>query len=496
MNIIQDKRETVIRENNSAQEKLTNILETHDKTITELIINESLHGELDLSIFENMGFTKIKHLDLGEGEITGIVNYPESLQVLKCANNLLIEIENLPHDILDIDFQYNYLTHVDFKGLHKLYKINISHNKIETIENLPTNLEELYCENNNLKNLNLLENNKIRVLHISHNSSVIIENVPKSLVDLKMEENPFSEVTYQEMHSEEREERHDDKKNFIEAVNDFLKLKNIYENILYYKRKDVYESKKTMKGKNTARKLAQKVKSQCINCNRPVGTIFSIKKGTYTAICGDTNVQTKCALNIKLDSGDFSSLDNLLYLFHEEMEELKEKIISRKLDTLFNYVDEIKAVSLFKKELEDYNFTSGMYKQLYERNIELHNDPIRKELIIKKETEIFELMETINKILEEYKKQNNKEILRNAVDIQVKELIPEMENLRRLKYELIEMDNKIINAGGFGKSVIDVKSSLIQRYVNLSKHDFTFGEEPAVVKFVKPGKWKIGDVVI
>jgi hypothetical protein len=488
MNIIQDKRETVIRENNTAQEKLINILETHEKTITELILDESLHGELDLSIFENMGFHKIKHLDLGEGEITGIVNYPESLHVLKCANNLLTEIENLPKDILEIDFQYNYLSHVDLKGLNKLYKINISHNKIGEVENLPPNLEELYCENNNLKNLNLLENNKLRVLHISHNPNIVLENVPKSLVDLKMEENPFSEVTYQEMHPEEREHHRDDKKNFMEAVNEFLKLKKMYEYLLYENKKEVYDSKKTMRGKNTARKLAQQVKPRCINCHRPVGTIFSIKKGEYTAICGDTNAQTKCSLNIKILGGGYSSHDNTLYLFREEVEESKEKIIARKLDTLFNYVNENKAISIFKKELEDYNFTNSMYKQLYEKNIELYNDPIRKELIVKKENEISKLMETMNKLLEEYEKTNNKEILRNAVEIQVKEIIPEMENLRRLKYELMEMDNITINAGGFGKSIIDVKCSLVQRYANLSRYDHTFGEEPSVVKFVKTGK--------
>jgi len=487
MNIIQDKRETVIRENNTAQEKLVNILESHENSITELIVDESLHGELDLSIFEDMGFYKIKHLDLGEGEITGIVNYPESLQVLKCANNLLTQIENLPKDILEIDFQYNYLTHADFKALNKLHKINVSHNKIIGIENLPHNLEELYCENNNLKNLNLVENNKLRLLHISHNSNVIIENVPKSLVDLKMEENPFSEVTYQEMHPSEREQSIDDKKNFMEAVNDFLKLKNMYEYLLYEKRKDVYDSKKTMKGKNNARKLAQQVKPRCINCHRPVGTIFSMKKGEYTAICGDANAQTKCALNIKILGGGYSSHDNILYLFREEVEELKEKIIARKLDTLFNYVNENKAISIFKKELEDYNFTNSMYKELYEKNIELYNDPIRKELIAKKENEISKLMETMDKLLEEYEKTNNKEILRNAVEIQVKEIIPEMENLRRLKYELMEMDNKIINAG-FGKSIIDVNCKLIQRYANLSRYDHTFGEEPSVVKFVKTGK--------
>jgi hypothetical protein len=488
MNIIQDKRETVIRENNTAQEKLINILESHENSITELIVDESLHGELDLSIFDDMGFHKIKLLDLGEGEITGIVNYPESLQVLKCANNLLTEIENLPKDILEIDFQYNYISHVDFKGLNKLHKINISHNKIIDIENLPSNLEELYCENNNLKNLNLVENNKLRVLHISHNSNVIIENVPKSLVDLKMEENPFSEVTYQEMHPAQREQSIDDKKNFIEAVNEFLKLKKIYEYLLYENKKDVYDSKKTMRGKNTARKLAQQVKPRCINCHRPVGTIFSIKNGEYTAICGDTNAQTKCSLNIKILGGGYSSHDNILYLFREEVEELKEKIITRKLDTLFNYVNENKAISIFKKELEDYNFTNSMYKQLYEKNIELYSDPIRKELIAKKENEISKLMETMNKLLEEYEKTNNKEILRNAVEIQVKEIIPEMENLRRLKYELMEMDNITINAGGFGKSIIDVKCSLVQRYANLSRYDHTFGEEPSVVKFVKTGK--------
>jgi len=98
------------------------------------------------------------------------------------------------------------------------------------------------------------------------------------------------------------------------------------------------------------------------------------------------------------------------------------------------------------------------------------------------------LMETMNKLLEEYEKTNNKEILRNAVEIQVKEIIPEMENLRRLKYELMEMDNKTTNAGGFGKSIIDVKCNLIQRYANLSRYDHTFGEEPSVVKFVKTGK--------
>ena len=490
MNIIQETREGVIRDNNTAQNKLENLLETHDKGITELRIDEPLHGELDLSIFEELGFKHIQNIYLGKGEITGVRNFPTKLLVFECIDNLLIEIDDLPNTLEQLDLQYNYFSHIDLHGLSKLFKVNLSHNKLESIENLPPNIEELYCINNKLKNLSLAETQKLRVLHVSQNPNIIIENVPKSLVDLKMEDNPFTEVTYQEMHAPLGDDDVDqeDKMTYHEALHQYFKLKQKYESELYENRKKAFNPFIITTTKRR-KKLAQLVRPKCINCKRPVGTIFSRKGETYTAICGDTNAQTKCGLNIKLDKGSYTNHSEMLYLFRGEVESMKESIITRKLDTLFNYINERQSIHMFKKELEEYNSVSSMYKELYEKNTDLHYDQERRDIILRKQKEIFKLTDTIKALLDEYKKTDNKEILRNAVEIQVKELNPEIENIRRLKYEWMEMETDIKSAGPFGSSsVIEVSSKLVQRDVNLSKNDYTFGEQPKLIHFSKTGK--------
>jgi hypothetical protein len=490
MNIIEETREGVIRDNNTAQNKLKNLLETHDKGIIELRIDEPLHGELDLSIFEEMGFKNIQNIYLGKGEITGIRNFPPKLLIFECIDNLLVEVNELPNTLQQLDLQYNYLNHIDLYGLSKLFKVNLSHNKLESIENLPANIEEVYCINNKLKKLPLAETQKLRVLHVSQNPNIIIENVPKSLVDLKMEDNPFTEVTYQEMHAplDHDDADQEEKMTYHDALHQYFKLKHIYETELYENRKNAYNPA-IIATQKQRKKLAQLVKPKCINCKRPVGTIFSRKDEKYIAICGDTNAQTKCGLNIKLDAGSYTNHSDMLYLFREKVESMKESIIIQKLDTLFNYINERQSVHIFKKELEDYNFYSSMYKELYEKNVELHYDPERKDIILRKQKDIFKLIDTIKALLDEYKKTDNKEFLRNAVEIQVKELNPEIENIRRLKYEWMEVETDIKSAGPFGSSsVIEISNKLVQRDVNLSKNDYTFGEQPKLIHFSKTGK--------
>jgi prolyl-tRNA synthetase len=59
------------------------------------------------------------------------------------------------------------------------------------------------------------------------------------------------------------------------------------------------------------------------------------------------------------------------------------------------------SVTLFKKELEKYNSDSSMYKVLHEKNIELHYDPNRKEMILQKQLEIFKLIRNIDALLDD-----------------------------------------------------------------------------------------------
>ena len=97
------------------------------------------------------------------------------------------------------------------------------------------------------------------------------------------------------------------------------------------------------------------------------------------AICGDT--QNPCKLKIEIFSGNFGSNIDLLYKFKEHVDELKDDIIREKLDNLFNYKNEEKSVAIFKKKLEEYNFDSGMFKELLDRHNENYNNPHKNELI-------------------------------------------------------------------------------------------------------------------
>jgi hypothetical protein len=72
--------------------------------------------------------------------------------------------------------------------------------------------------------------------------------------------------------------------------------------------------------------------------------------------------------------------------------------------------------------------------------------------------------------LGEYSKQNNnKRLLKSALDIYVNELTPEMNNLGRLKYDICEM--------------IEDTDTLHQVEVGLAKMEYVYGDPPSVVKF-------------
>ena len=62
----------------------------------------------------------------------------------------------------------------------------------------------------------------------------------------------------------------------MDAFNEYYKLKNKYEND-YNKDKQKLIKNKTMSWKEKRNEFKQ-LKPKCINCKRPVGTIFSIKK--------------------------------------------------------------------------------------------------------------------------------------------------------------------------------------------------------------------------
>jgi hypothetical protein len=267
-----------------------------------------------------------------------------------------------------------------------------------------------------------------------------------------------------------------------EALNEYFKLKQKYENQIMINKKKIINNPSLSKREKRAEYL--KLKPKCINCNRPGGTRFLIhyvpENSTadnyeehyreYSATCGI--IADPCNLNIKIYSGNSVNLAYILNIFKNEIIDVKDTIIRQKLDTLFSYISEEKSVSLFKKELNTYNKNSDVYKDLLATYENLFDNKNNEDLKHKKMDDIFILKEKLRDLLIEYEKTENGSILKSAMDLQINELYPEIRNLRLLQNEVLELNEHDNN-----------HFSIFKYPVQLSKIDHNLGEKPEVLKF-------------
>jgi hypothetical protein len=478
MNFILEQRQLILEEGNTAQSYLKDFLEKFNKSSRDISILEPLHGDLDFSILKDYGITNITKIVLTKGEITGITGLPESLLEFECPDNLLISLDGLPSNLIRIEIPYNYLENFDVASLTKLEMLIVNDNKLTDIENIPSTIKELNCSNNKLTFLNLTGIIGLQKLIVSNNPITVIENLPEGIVDFKMENTPSIEfrnssaAAILENRNDDLTQTQKNKKNVNEALNEYFKMKNLYQEKNLKMKQKVFEK---IKSKREAKKEVLKIKPPCVKCKRPVGSVFEKKNNRYIARCGDA--VKPCSLDIAIFTGNSMTLDYTLELFREECDESKETIIRQKLNTLFNYTTEEQSIRIFKQKLEDYNSESNIYKDLLNRNNELFHNVDKQHLIDKKNDIIFHLNERVQDLLKEYKKTQNKEVLNQAVHIQIKEIQPEIRNLRNLKYEIMEM-NEVSEKN---QNIYTV----FQYPIELSKLINNSGEPPRVIKFVK-----------
>lgn len=488
MNFILEERENILANNNTAQDYFISHLENGDSSSTELVIHESLHGNLDFSVLSQKGYKNVKTIEFkGKGEILGVSNLPQGLEKFVISHQLLIELDNLPKSLIHLDCQQNSIRELNVSALNKLRVLQLSENRVEALENLPDSLEELYCDNNRIRVLNLRDLLQLRVLHLSGNRAVIVENLPPSIVDFQSENNPYLEIQYANLHStgeaddEAKGDEDEDKINYLDSLSDYFKLKQKYEETLYKNKKKAYENAPT---KSMGKKRAARVVPQCIQCKQPGGTLFSKKDRTLYAVCG--NKSSPCALNIELYNGSYHWLDKWLVIFgEEELVNTKKNIICKKLDSIFHYENETIALKKFKENMEEFTLMNDETNETYVKNDQLYKDDVREELRKRKTQQMYDLMGSIKELITQYKQDGNTQLLRAAVELQVNELNPEIQNLRMLRYEIMEMHLKTGRKSGgedAEESVQFHEANLFQRYASLPKMFITM-EPPRVVKY-------------
>jgi transcription elongation factor Elf1 len=480
MNIILEKRKSILEENNTGQTQLRKALESVPKSTIQLYLPQEFHGDLDFSILKELGLGRVNTIFLGKGEITSITNLPEGIWNLTCEDNYLFDLEDLPRSLRTLSIPQNYVKNLDFTRLENLWRLNISNNEFEVLERLPSKLQEIRCDSNKITRLDLEGVENLTLLHANHNKILLVLHLPAGIQDLQLENNAYAiqfrnseEEGISKLNRGEQEEPEEKvRKNYLDALKRYFKLKKDYEDKLHKLRRALFE--KTEGSVSKKRATALSVQPRCIKCNQVGGTVFSKKNNRYKAVCGNTT--SPCSLHIEIFTGAIAPISYLLDIYQEETMDMKDMIIQQKLDSLLNYIPEEKSVKLFKKALESYNANSKTYDDLMKEYTECYFNPAKKEEAKKKQETIFYAKEKVHALLEQYKASKNKDVLEKAVRVQVEELLPATVELRRLRNEVnVMLEHKSQTAPS--------KYELYQYPCNIEELDHCTGEPPRVIHF-------------
>ena len=473
MNIVIEQREEIFKDNNTAQTELLLILDKFHKASDTLTINQSLYGDIDLSVLTEYGFKNLKKIIFNKGKITNIINLPNNILELSASDNLLMDINRLPNTLEVLNVENNYISNIDFSELINIKQINISHNNFSTLTNLPTTLTHIECNNNIITYINLFELNSLQRLNASQNKITVIDNLPDNIIELLLDNNPNIQYTNTNVLPQITEK--DSQSNYYESLNQYFKLKNDYEVNLLNIKKKLY---KRSKNKSNGRKIAASVNAPCIYCKRNVNTLFTIKNKTHKAICGDSI--NPCPLNIQIFSGDYFNLLNLIESYSDTLRETREEIILLKLDSLFNYFSNQITVNLYDKQLNKYSKESSGFNKLMDKYNELfifddNNNKDKYEQIINNNKSIQTNTDLARKLIQDYKYDKNPELLKQALSIQIDDIIPKIKNNNLLQFNNIYIESRM------EKNVTE--HVLVKVQTSYSNLEYTYGEKPNVISF-------------
>ena len=219
--------------------------------------------------------------------------------------------------------------------------------------------------------------------------------------------------------------------NYYEELEEYYKLKNKY---MLIKQKKITEVTGDYgKDYDQKKQILAKYKPKCINCKQDGGTIFTETPELLRATCGNTF--SPCKLDLSIARKKFMSISEKLLITHKNLENSKKNIITTKLDFLFNYIEEEKAVELFESLKHQLNNNLESYTNL----VNLYNSITNNEelkLLIQEKMQDFEInKKQYSDALELFKSSGEVSYLKSAVEIHNNKLTPLGNEIMNLKYK-------------------------------------------------------------
>jgi len=233
----------------------------------------------------------------------------------------------------------------------------------------------------------------------------------------------------------------------MDAFNEYYKLKSKYEND-YDKDKQKIIKAKSMSWKEK-REAFKNLKPKCINCKRPVGTIFSIKKSQdpkndfreLKALCG--SLTEPCNMNITINAGVTHNINDSIKELEDDIQNYKNEIIEYKNKLIFGYVQPETVIENSDKIKEAINDISFLLNMNYEHLFDITDNKIKNDKILKLEEQIYILISEIRKSIKNFDTTGNIQFIRDSIDIHVNQLDANLKELSKLKYNLnlVEFDD-------------------------------------------------------
>ena len=230
------------------------------------------------------------------------------------------------------------------------------------------------------------------------------------------------------------------------AIEQFYTLKAIYEKKVASSKKRIIQSNLSIREKQ---KRLQKLKYNCVGCDRSVGTSFSEKDGHLMAKCGDTS--QPCKLNIDIERGSFLFIHTLMNDLHVDLENNKISIMKLKLNLLFGLSKEEDIVEKFEKlkgTFKEYDKILSMLNSKLEGNNTMAVEEMGEEKVMQKsenikikKIQLGEHIAAFRELIHKYMGDSNitqskKPIMGEAINIYIESIVPLSRIIRDITYEI------------------------------------------------------------
>lgn len=468
---IRKKSKQILIDNNT-QKLLEAYLRKQNKRTRELHF-PSLHGNIDLSIINEIGFSNVKALYFYPGNIQRLTNIPEEIEILFAPNNSIEEANDLSPSLRVLNLNKNKIKEIDLTQLTKLEELHISYNELKDLVRLPRTLLVLHCEFNHISDLDLYGLEKLHTLNCTNNPKLQLIHVPPTVINGKYKNNFISvkdlrfEDDYLKMESD-----------YKKKVYEFFNLKNKYEE----EKKKILRSAAREQPKNKKinnikyLKLKKPIKMPpCAGCSGKGGMTFDITAEKYSAQCANN---PKCNWRITINRGVFEIREVMLYNYHNQIEVMKELFIETKMDSLFRYLSDTQIKVQFERRSKLYDLYSTHYKQFLDTHNHIYYNEDKTKLIHEKEKEISTHLEEVKRLLAEENDEENRAItLESVVRIQHEKIKPLMQYIQRLKYENMTVEHDVVS----GESRLFQHEALCEKLDTLLDGSMTFEEEKRIL---------------